>query len=382
MAALQGRPASNATTGQAIASEMVDMCPTAAFISFRLGGTDGVAIEAGKWAQALAALGFETRRIAGEIAENPAPGDVVIPGLAIGAEAAPDPDGLVAAIANADLLIVENLLSLPLNLPAARALTDALTTWGGRVLLHHHDLAWQRDHLRHIAELPPRLPGAVHVTINNLSRSELAQREVTAHTIRNCFDLDAPTGDRPATRARLGVAADDIVVLQPTRAIERKGVPRALGLTHSLSDLLPDRTVRYWLAGEIEEGYGPVLDDLLGGARVPVLRDRSPRMADMYAACDLVAFPSTWEGFGNPIIESVWARRPLVVGHYPVLDELLAYGFRFLDVDDPGGVAEWLRDPDPTVYDENLAIARKHFSLEALVDQLHCVFQKVGWTDW
>ena len=382
MAVLRGRLTFNATTGAAIASEMVGMGPTAAFISFRLGGTDGVAIEAGKWAQALATLGFETRRIAGEIAGNPAPGDIVIPGLAIGAEAAPDPDGLVAAIAGADLLIVENLLSLPLNLPAARTLTDALTTWGGRVLLHHHDLAWQRDHLAHITELPPLLPDSVHVTINDLSRRELARREVAAHTVHNCFDLDAPPGDRLVTRARLGVADDDIVVLQPTRAIERKGVPRALGLAHALSDLVPDRTVRYWLAGEVEEDYGPTLDDLLEKARVPVLRDRSPEMADMYAACDLVAFPSTWEGFGNPVIESVWARRPLVVGHYPVLDELLAYGFRFLDVDDPVGITKWLRDPDPSVYDENLAIARKHFSLETLVDQLHSVFQKVGWTDW
>lgn len=361
---------------------MVSMGPTAAFVSFRLGGTDGVAIEAGKWSQALGTLGFETRRIAGEIAGSPAPGDVVIPGLAIGDEVEPDRRELAAAIAGSDLVIVENLLSLPLNLPAARALTDVLTTWGGRVLLHHHDLAWQRDHLRHITQLPPRLPHAVHVTINDLSRVELARREVTAHTVRNCFDLDAPPGDRLETRTRIGVGVDDLVVLQPTRAIERKGVPRALALANALSDHLPDRTVHYWLAGEVEENYDSVLEDLMVNARIPVLRDRSPQMADMYAACDLVAFPSTWEGFGNPVIESVWARRPLVVGHYPVLDELLAYGFRFLDVDDPIGVAKWLEDPDPRVYDENLAIARRHFSLEALVDQLRSVFQEVGWTGW
>lgn len=366
---------------------MVGMRPTAVFISFRLGGTDGVAIEAEKWMRALAALGFETRRVAGEIGGDAAPGDIVIPGLTIGVDATPDHTApnkgeLVAALADADLVVVENLLSLPLNLAAARALTDALTTWGGRALLHHHDLAWQRDHLRHITELPPRISAAVHVTINDLSRHALAERGITAHTIRNCFDLDAPAGDRYATRTKLGIADNDLVVLQPTRAIERKGVPRALDLAHALADLLPDRTVRYWLAGKAEEDYGPALDELLEGARVPVLRDRTPRMADMYAACDLVAFPSTWEGFGNPVIESVWARRPLAIGHYPVLNELFAYGFRFLDVADPASVAKWLRDPEPTVYETNFAIAREHFSLATLVDQLRSLFQEVGWTKW
>lgn len=382
MAESQDRQNFNATTGQAIASEMVGVGPTAVFISFRLGGTDGVAIEAEKWMRALATLGFETRRVAGEIGGDTAPDDIVIPELAIEADAAPGDGKLVAALADADLAVVENLLSLPLNLPAANALTNALTSCGGRVLLHHHDLAWQRAHLRHITELPPHLPEAVHVTINDLSRHELAERGITARTIRNCFDLDAPTGDRAATRARLRVADNDLVVLQPTRAIERKGVPRALDLAHALADLLPDRTVRYWLAGEAEEGFGPALGKLLAGARVPVLRDRTPQMADMYAACDLVAFPSTWEGFGNPVIESIWARRPLAVGRYPVLDELLAYGLRFLDVDDPAGVAKCLRDPNPNVYDENFAIAREHFSLTALVNQLRSLFQNVGWTEW
>ena len=43
---------------------------------------------------------------------------------------------------------------------------------------------------------------------------------------------------------------------------------------------------------------------------------------DAYAASDLVVMPSTWEGFGNPVLESVTHRRPLAVYPYPVLEEI------------------------------------------------------------
>jgi glycosyltransferase involved in cell wall biosynthesis len=90
-------------------------------------------------------------------------------------------------------------------------------------------------------------------------------------------------------------------------------------------------------------------------------------MGDAYAACDLVAFPSTGgEGFGQPVIESVWADRPLAVLRYPALDEILALGFSFLPADDPDAVAEALRRPDAPTAARNRELARTHFSMEAL----------------
>lgn len=358
------------------------MNPVATFVSFRLGGTDGVAIEAQKWQQALASLGFRTRRVAGELSGPPQPDDTLVPGLAIEPKRPVHEPDLMAqlrdALASSDVIVVENLLSIPLNLPAARALSNVLRAQPPAhmpAILHHHDLAWQRPRLRHIQELPPDLPQAIHVTINDISRRELASRGIVATTIRNCFDLNAPQGDRTSTRAALGLRDNNLLVLQPTRAIERKGIPTALALAESLIALHPS----FWLVGEAEEGYGPVLDDLLAATPIPVLRGRTERMADAYAACDLITFPSTWEGFGNPVIESVWAGKPLAVGHYPVLDELLDYGFEFLDANSPHSVERWLADPQPSVLERNLAIARRHFSIPALTAQLDNLLSTAGW---
>ena len=99
-----------------------------AVVSFRLGGHDGVSVEARKWARALHDLGFTTRRVAGVIEDGGAPDDTVLPALAIGADTALDPAALAAALDGADLVIIENLCSLPLNVDAARSVAKQAPT--------------------------------------------------------------------------------------------------------------------------------------------------------------------------------------------------------------------------------------------------------------
>ena len=89
-------------------------------------------------------------------------------------------------------------------------------------------------------------------------------------------------------------------------------------------------------------------------------------MEDAYAAADVVTFPSTWEGFGNPVVESAIHRRPLAIARYPVAEELAQFGFRWLDAADPIAVRRWLDAPDDGWLDHNQDVARKHFSLTVL----------------
>jgi mannosylglucosylglycerate synthase len=43
-----------------------------------------------------------------------------------------------------------------------------------------------------------------------------------------------------------------------------------------------------------------------------------PRLGDVYAAADLVCYPSRYEGFGNALLEAFFYRRPVLVNRYPV----------------------------------------------------------------
>ncbi len=343
------------------------MAPTAAFVSYRLGHPDGVSVEAAKWARAFEALGWRTVTVAGA-----GKVDRLVPGLALDADAPPDEQELKEAFADADLVVVENMCSLPLNRPAAEAVAHALH--GRPALLHHHDLPWQQDRYQDVTGFPPTDPLWTHVTVNHLSRRQLEDRGIRATTIPNCFDPDAPKGHRSGARRAIDVAADERLLVQPTRAIPRKNVPGAIRLAEALG-------ATYWLVGTSEDGYEDELARHLGQARTPVVRGLPDgvTMADAYAAADAVVLPSTWEGFGNPTVESAVHRRPLAVGRYPVAREIAAYGFRWFPADDPEPVAAWLESPDPAVLDTNEAIARRHFSLECLERRLSRVLADAGW---
>jgi glycosyltransferase involved in cell wall biosynthesis len=333
-------------------------------VSFRLGEHDGVSIEAAKWSSAFRQLGHHVTTLAGEGMD-----DHLIASLAMRATNPVTFDELSKVLADADLVVVENLVSLPFNVSARDTLYEVLD--GRTAIFRHHDLPWQREEWKD--EPAPRDQAKWrHVTINDLSRLELRERGVDAVTIRNTFDCAPPQGRRDETRAAMDID-DERVMVMPTRAIPRKNV--AGGLT-----LAEDLGATFWLLGPAEDGYHVELETLLATTGARVLRGvpKGFDVHDAYAASDLVVMPSTWEGFGNPVLESVTHRRPLAVYPYPVLREIRDYGFHFFDLDDVAPINAFLNEPRAEHFDHNAAIAFENFNEADLPKRLAPLLESVG----
>ncbi len=335
----------------------------------------------------LADLGFAVVTVAGE-----GPVDRLVPSLAIGAPAPPGgrgpehndalDDEIATALADADLVVVENLCTLPLNLPAALSVGRVLT--GRRAVFHHHDPPWQRAEWAHVDALPLRGDDGAgdagvggswrHVTINALTAAEFADRGIPATCIYNGFPLPPPPDPRRRAelRSHLDVSDTEVLVAHPVRAIPRKRIDRALALCGELG-------ATYWLWGPAEFGFGAELDRLVADARCRVLRTPPPDADAGYDACDLVVFPSDWEGFGNPPVEAALRGLPAAVGPYPVGRELAALGFSWLDAADPGAVAAALGSPDTDTLDRNRGLAEHWFGIDRVADDLTALLGGAGW---
>jgi mannosylglucosylglycerate synthase len=330
----------------------------AAIVSYRLGMADGVSVTAAQWATALRRLGMRVRMVAGD--GDP---DVRVPGLALDARRPPSRQALGAALDDVDIVIVDNMCSLPMNIAAGEAVAEYLR--GRTAVLRHHDLPWERERYADIVTWPPDDPAWRHVTVNELARHGLADRRgIAATTIYHGFAEQPRPEARDAVRAQLGIG-DGLLVLQPTRAIPRKNVDVGLRIAEALG-------ATFWLTGPTEDGYSDELARLLEHPRVPVRR-RLPEGVDMaaaYAACDAVVLPSSWEGFGLPLIEAALHRKPIAVADFPVARELRGFGFRWFPADDPAELGAWLSDPDLALLDHNEKIAQVHFGIDALAHRL------------
>jgi glycosyltransferase involved in cell wall biosynthesis len=347
------------------------------FVSTRYAGLDGVSLEAAKLAPVIEAAGHEISWFAGELGDGFSPGMEVTPvhfdtpentALEARAFASNDPDpGLVQEIRaraagmkprivqyftefEVDVAYVHNALSIPMQLPFAVALTEALAETGTRAVGHHHDFGWEKPRfakcaVREIFDgyFPPVMDGFDHVVINSLAQRGLAQRTgIEATLLPNILDFERGP-QRPvsgsAFRTVAGIADDAIVLLQPTRVIDRKGIESTIRLAAALG---PRAVVAFSHAEDRDPVYWARLESLAMELAVPMVfcaagseaSPESPWLGDAFAAADLVCFPSTQEGFGNALVEAVFFKRPLFVNRYEVyVEDIAPMGIQAVEMD-------------------------------------------------
>jgi mannosylglucosylglycerate synthase len=303
-----------------------------------------------------------------------------------------------------EMLIVENALTIPINLPLGLAITEFIAETGYPVIAHHHDFHWERQRFMNnsvndylAAAFPPDLPSIRHVVINSVQARQLASRiSVAAMVIPNVMDFDspppAPDDYARSARADLGVAPGQYLILQPTRIIQRKGIEQSIELTRRLG--LPAKLVISHAAGDEGSAYEKRVFEFAALLEVTVnfeseivgtQRGVTPEgrkiytLADIYPHADLVTYPSTIEGFGNGFLEAVYYKRPLVVNNYSIFEaDIKPKGFQVIEFD--GFISEkTLEDArfaltHPKVTSEkgehNYQLARRYYSYTMLERRL------------
>lgn len=242
------------------------------------------------------------------------------------------------------ILIVENALSIPMHVPLGIAITEFLNETQMPAIAHHHDFYWERQRFSLSAvhdyldmAFPPRHPSLQHAVINESAREELSWRKgVHSVLVPNVLDFENPrntTDEYTADiRSELGLSADDIVILQPTRVVPRKGIEHAIKLVQMLNDPRCKLVISHE-AGDEGTEYLQHLREMAADARVD-LRFVDTRVGeyrhldsegrkiytlwDLYPHCDLVTYPSLYEGFGNAFLEAIYFRIPVLVNRYSI----------------------------------------------------------------
>jgi len=405
------------------------------FLSTRLAGTDGVSLETSKIAELFARMGHQVAYCAGEVDLGGSEGRLVremhfrhpeilaIRNAAFGggeSERLHERIGLSAgrlrrAIRafvddfSIDLLVPQNALSIPVNIPLGVALGEEIAATGIPTIAHHHDFAWERERFAVCAVqdlidacFPPVGPTIRHAVISSIAACELrARRGVDSIVLPNIMDFTAGPPGRASRsgelRAELGFDEDDVVLLQSTRVVPRKGIEHTIELARRLAERARPRRVRILISHHVgDEGteyfarlrrvaeqvgvemtmacdrFVDCRDGLADDAGIYDLRDA-------YECADLVTYPSLIEGFGNALLEAVFYRKPLLVNRYPVfVADIEPCRFDFIEIDGRvdsravDTVLSLLAAPDRIreATETNYDIAKRHFSYEIARERL------------
>jgi len=263
-----------------------------------------------------------------------------------------------------DCLFLHNIFSHGRHIAAASAFSQIAEELKIPVIATHHDFYWERPEYQHAAYatvdeylrkyLPPVADNISHICINSLAAKELELRTgVKAAVLGDLFDFDQPEWIADDFNMDLlknaCVRTDDIVVLQATRIVPRKAIEAAVDLVDKLQEkigklvgmtlyngkkITDQSRFVLLIAGYAEESSKGYLDQLkhyiysknvevrfIGHIIGALRNDGSEKrysLADAYAICDFVTYPSIQEGWGNQFLEAVYAKKPIAVFEYPV----------------------------------------------------------------
>jgi len=303
-----------------------------------------------------------------------------------------------------DLLVVENALAIPLNIPLGVGLAELISEIGIPTIGHHHDFFWERDRFLSNSAwdylnmaFPPHLPPIRSVVINSSAGNQLSLRTgISSTIIPNVMDFEnsPPPPDEYTLTVKkdLGIEEDELLILQPTRVVKRKGIEHAIELVSRLgrkaklviSHSVSDEGLEYYeRIKDFAQRLGVTalfIADIVNDKRGTTPDGRKKySLADIYPYADLVTYPSNFEGFGNAFLEAIYFKKPIVVNRYSIYTtDIKPKGFSVIEIDGfvtQKAVEHTLKVLDDRQYRENMVnrnyeIAKKHYSSSVLHQKL------------
>ena len=404
------------------------------FVGTRFHGTDGVSLEAMKWARVLWDHRHVSYWFAGKLNTDP-DFSMLVPHAFFGhpdiqwvndrvfgkLERSPEVTRRIYALSEhlknslyefvrrfkIEVLCVQNALCIPMNIPLAHAITSFVAETGFPTIAHHHDFYWERDRFLVNAvgdfltmAFPPILPSIQHVTINSGAQRDLSHRcGASSILVPNVLEFEKePRGidDYNADfRSDIGIEPDDILFLQPTRIVPRKGIEHAISLIAQLrNDRVKlvithesgDEGHEYQSAlAEMAENQGVDLRFVAG--KVDDQRDENENgkvydLDDAYAHADFITYPSIYEGFGNALIEAFYNRKPTLVNRYSIfVTDIEPRGFQVISMNGyltksvVEHVQRVIRDEEyrRNMVDHNYELGKRFFSYSVLRRKLRAL---------
>jgi len=400
---------------------------TVGFVSFRFAGTDGVSLETDKMADVLKRWGYRCVFMGGELDTPPEDSFLVeethfkhpaireIYDECFGqANRPPEVTKRIheyrdllkqklyefIRMFDVDILVPENSLTIPLNVPLGLAITEFIAETGIKTIAHHHDFFWERKRFLNNCVweylnscYPPHLSSIQHVVINSSGQNQLALRTgIGATLIPNVMDFEHPpeppdeyTKD---VRKDLGIGEDELLVLQPTRVVQRKGIEHAIELvarlemkatlviSHASGDEGYEYQQRVKEFAEMLKVKARFVQDIISDERGTTGDGRKIySLQDIYPYADLVTYPSLSEGFGNAFLEAIYFKRPILVNNYSIyFFDIKPKGFEVIEMDDfitdetVRRTREILENPERVkeMTERNYALCLKHYSYRIL----------------
>lgn len=337
-------------------------------------------------------------------------------------------------------------MSVGYHIAALKAIYEFIIETNIKTICHNHDFYFEdsgeveptcievADILEKLA--PPNIKNVKNLVINSIAQKALFDKKhIKADIVPNVFDFEMnkwSVDDYNKTFLKdFNIAENDIIFLQATRVMDRKGIELAIDVVDSLNEnkskligkklyngkYINENSKIILLCAGIVESFGISSDyvnklikkaetkkidirfigDRVAHSRNMVNGKKIYSLWDSYVYSDFVTYPSIWEGFGNQFIEAVFAKLPIIAFEYPVyISDLKNKGFKIVslgdkfsrDTDNLVCVKEDIlskvskevisillnSDLETNIVEDNYNIARKNYSynsLEKLIESLN-----------